>query len=285
MHLGSVEVKSCYDLSSDHTPVEMTISSNISERNYPLKLTSNKTNWNKYRDYVNNKLSANALLTTEENIEDAIQHLSDTLQDAAWAATPRETINKSSTYPAEIRQKVVEKRRLRRIFMTTRQPYDKRKYNTAARQLTRQIKEYENKSFSNYIQALSPTAETNYSLWKATRKLKRPQQHISPIRKEDGTWARSAEEKVECLAKHFASVFKPAENVSTIENKVLEYLDAPLQLSLPIEHFNSREVEQTIKKHTHPAKSPGFDLITGKMLQEMPSKGYELVTSIFNAIL
>jgi len=55
---------------------------------------------------------------------------------------------------------------------------------------------------------LSVTPETNYSLWKATKRLKRPQTH-HPIKKQHGNWARSKKEKTETFAEHFSKVFKP----------------------------------------------------------------------------
>ena len=62
-------------------------------------------------------------------------------------------------------------------------------------------------------------------------------------------------------------------------------MQVPLKLSPPIKPFSSSEVKNTIKTHTNPVKSPGYDLITGKVLQELPKKGYAFITSIFNAIL
>jgi hypothetical protein len=38
---------------------------------------------------------------------------------------------------------------------------------------------------------------TDYSLWKSTRHMMRSRAQISPIREEDGTWARSEQQKVE----------------------------------------------------------------------------------------
>jgi hypothetical protein len=39
-----------------------------------------------------------------------------------------------------------------------------------------------NEGIQDYLQGLTPTDATDYSLWKATRKIKQPQHQIPPIR-------------------------------------------------------------------------------------------------------
>ena len=49
--------------------------------------------------------------------------------------------------------------------------------------------------------------------------------------------------------------------------------------------FSTKEVKAMIANNINPKKSPGFDLITGKMIRELPQKGIQLFTYISNAIL
>jgi hypothetical protein len=72
----------------------------------------------------------------------------------------------------------------------------------------RRIKE---ETFQTYLQSLTATDDTDYSLWKATKRLKQPTQRIPPIRKTDQTWARNAKEKANDFAAHLEKVFKPIE--------------------------------------------------------------------------
>jgi len=44
-----------------------------------------------------------------------------------------------------------------------------------------------NKTFKPYLSGSSATDETDYSLWKATRRIKRPHAHLSTIRNENTT--------------------------------------------------------------------------------------------------
>lgn len=88
------------------------------------------------------------------------------------------------------------------------------------------LNEEKNKGIQDYLRKLSPTAATEYSLWKATKKLKQPQRVFLPIRREDGSWARNEMEKVSVLAIHLANVFKP--NLREIEPKEEEEIHSAL---------------------------------------------------------
>jgi hypothetical protein len=72
----------------------------------------------------------------------------------------------------------------------SRDPEDKRSYNEAARKLKDQIKRIKEETFQIHLQSSTATDDAYYySLWKATKRLKQPTQHIAPIRSADQTWA------------------------------------------------------------------------------------------------
>jgi hypothetical protein len=73
----------------------------------------------------------------------------------------------------------------------SRHPEGKQRYNEATRKLKDHIKRIKEKIFQTYLQCLTMKADTEYSFWKATKRLKQPTQCISPIRKADQTCARS----------------------------------------------------------------------------------------------
>jgi len=56
-------------------------------------------------------------------------------------------------------------------------------------------------------------------------------------------------------------------------------------MALPLQKIRIHEVENIIQHKTHPSKAPGYDLITGKILQELLKKGLRAVTQIHNAVL
>jgi hypothetical protein len=86
-------------------------------------------------------------------------------------------------------------------------------------------------------------------MWKATKKFKRPQISIPPIRKADRSWAKSDSEKTETFGEHLSQVFTPHDSNNHHNNDEIEkFLDAPCQMSLPVRAFSPNEVSQIIKK-------------------------------------
>jgi hypothetical protein len=49
------------------------------------------------------------------------------------------------------------------------------------------------------------------------------------------------------------------------------FVDVPCQMALPSKAFSPREVRQAINK-VNQHKAPGYDLITGKLLRQLPKK-------------
>jgi len=62
-------------------------------------------------------------------------------------------------------------------------------------------------------------------------------------------------------------------------------LNAPHQMTLPMKKIRINEVKNFIKHKIHPKKAPGYDLITGKVFQELFQKGLRAIIQIYNAML
>lgn len=281
------QVESSLDLSSDHSPIICTLSSSIMNVECPPRLCSKSTDWDHFRKLVNDKLSLKVSLKTGEEIEDAIELFNSTVQNSAWQSTPnlQREIPNQVNYPLEIKRKIAEKRRYRRIWQYTRNPRDKNILNTATQQLKRMLYRFKNERFDDFTSNLTSTEDTNYSLWKITKSLNQPRTPIPPIALPNGSWARDNKEKAEVFAKHLHDVFKPNDTVRAPNPDIEELLNSPTQLSLPIQSFTPTEVSKFVTTELKSSKAPGYDLITGKILKELPRKAIVLLTFIYNAIL
>jgi hypothetical protein len=58
----------------------------------------------------------------------------------------------------------------------------------------------------------------------------------------------------------------------------------PYQLKTPIHHLQRAEVQDIISS-LNPKKSSSYDLITGRILKELPIIGIKYLTQLFNAVL
>jgi len=79
-----------------------------------------------------------------------------------------------------MRELIAEKRKARQRWHQTRDPQDKTELNSLAQQLKREIKELTNDSISTYLRELTNDNNTDYSFWKATKKINRPVTQIPP---------------------------------------------------------------------------------------------------------
>jgi hypothetical protein len=92
--------------------------------------------------------------------------------------------------PLEVRDRIAVKRKLRKRWQLTRDPRLKTEMNRVTQDLRRTIIAIKQQSIAAYLQELTDDASTDYSLWKATTRLKRPVMSIPPLRKPDRTWAK-----------------------------------------------------------------------------------------------
>lgn len=113
---------------------------------------------------------------------------------------------------------------------------DKHKYYKIARELKTLIEKLKNESMQESLKGLSPSYATDYYLWKATRKLKRPLQSIPPRKYSDDLWARSDLEKATTCAEHLSKVFEPfPPQMSRMEEENIRAILVALnQMDLPI---------------------------------------------------
>lgn len=176
------------EMSSDHTPVLLTLWRQVTTINQKCKLHNKKTNWSNFRTRIEEILNIKISLRNEDDITTAVEHLNNCIQQAAWESTPFTGMRDPMlNYSQKIRDKVIEKRKLRKQWQLTRCPKLKTKLNYTIKQLKLLLDEERNSCIGNYLQNLDTTASSEYSLWKATRKLKQPQTVFPPLRRPDGS--------------------------------------------------------------------------------------------------
>lgn len=278
---------SCYDLSSDHSPVVVLLCCKATRQTKNCKLHTRKTNWSLFKELVENSLDCKIPLTTDEEVTQAVETFNNCIQQAAWDATP-ETVDQAQDlylYPKYILDLLKKKRQARKKWQTTKYPPDKAKFNKLASELKQALTNNKNHGINKYLQNLDATQATDYSLWKATAKLKRPILHQSPLKKDDGSWIRSDKDKSAAFAKHLSEVFTAHDCLSpSTEVTVSSLLKIPHQLDPPIKKFTNTEVRAAIKT-LKISKAPGYDLITAKILRELPNKGITFLTQLYNSVL
>ena len=95
--IEKINLVSNYDLSSDHSPLLMTMSSSVLQHSPPPKLSNKMTDWENFHQVVHEKLIGNMPLENSAQIDEAVEHLITTIQTAAWESIPPDSFVKSNT--------------------------------------------------------------------------------------------------------------------------------------------------------------------------------------------
>lgn len=277
------KIEPSLDLSSDHTAIIITLSTTVIWKEPVAKLCNKRTNWEQFQAIINTNINLKHRIKEPHEIEKAVQHLTEVIQDAAWKSTPddKKITTHDHNIPLQIKEILNEKRRARAKWQRSRNPRDKTQLNRLTHQLRTALIQARNETFKYYISNLTPN---DHSLWQATKKFKRPITSIPPIRKSDLSWAKTDEEKSNTLAQHLAQVFSLHTEVNAEDEEVYTFLDAPCQLSLPLKPCTPTEIWKAINK-INPHKAPGYDLINGDVLKHLPRKAIVLLTIVYNSMI
>ena len=108
---------------------------------------------------------------------------------------------------------------------------------------------------------------------------------IPPIRTANGSWAKNNSDKANIFAEYLEVIFQPNENSSKlgIKNIKENFTNEFCQDIQNIKLMTTREVMKEIKLNIKQKKSPGYDLITGEILHNLPKKAIIKITMLINA--
>jgi transposase len=176
--------KSCFDLSSNHSPILITLTADALNQENEQVLSNRNTNWDDFRHFISERLALDIPLKTEKDIKAAAMFINDTVQCAGWNAMPEhKTTLKAYDCPIIIKQKIENKIRLHRKWRHLQTPTSKRLHNRETQELQELLNNSKNDCIQTFLQGLTPTESTAHSLWKAIKKLK----HQKPSTTVDNT--------------------------------------------------------------------------------------------------
>jgi hypothetical protein len=150
-----IHCESSTELSSDHSPVIITLTSQIQTKLKPCRLHNNNTDWLMFRRLVASYLDLNVSLKTGTEITEAAEHFTSCVQQAAWEATPVYPDKQQNfTCSSSIRDKIAEKRKIRKLWHRTRCPQVKRRLNAAVREIKTLLQTEKNEGIEKYLMNL-----------------------------------------------------------------------------------------------------------------------------------
>ncbi len=118
--------------------------------------------------------------------------------------------------------------------------------------------------------SLDTSKNTNYSFWKVAKVARKPPDHIFPLRRQDGTWAKSEQERADVFADRLQNTFQ-TNYIDSDLHPVTKYNDGP-----SIKPITPKEIRSAIDK-LNLRKAPGLDLVDAKILKEVPKKALVMI--------
>lgn len=84
------------DLSSEHSHVMINLNSNIINKDKPVSLRNKATNWSIFRELLEERTVTDVPLHNADNMDEAVEALTRTIQKAAWDSTPTQIMSTKS---------------------------------------------------------------------------------------------------------------------------------------------------------------------------------------------
>ena len=239
-------------MDSDHLALVVTLQTDGSYVRQSPRLFTNRTNILAFRQHLESSIQLNSSLNSEEDIENAVDFLTENIHAAAIASTPPNPEPRPVSYgivlSREAKELIRSKRRLRRRAIQTQDPSDRILWYRVAIKLRNVLRDLRSDFFEQKLASMDYTIDANYSLWKCTKSLKRQPFRQVPIRCPGGELAKNESEQANAFGCHLETRFTNYE-FATLEQtrETLQSLQIPLQMSLPIQPIRLDEITEVIQ--------------------------------------
>lgn len=282
-------IKTYHELPSDHNPVVFTIKQDI-ETEPPRRRRHRdykKANWEGFRTEINQELKINRDLNSTNQIINEIEQVTTIIQNAINNNIPHAPDTREDDTPADIKNLIKERNRIRRQFQRGRNQDDADRMTQLNAEIkTRIWTNCENTWHSNIRKAIQEKG----NVWRfiKARKRKGNPSYIPTLEEGDAVHQTSAE-KANLLANTYAGVSRITKDLNDLETNAqveTEYQeilnedpDTP-----STENTSPMEIKKIIRA-MKPTKAPGIDEIMAISLKNIPRKMLAQLYYIYKACI
>lgn len=274
------------ELDSDHSPINMDMYNSAILKEVTTSITNKKTDWKAFREELNSIVTLKNPIDTQQQIEDEVALITEQIITVAKRNTPIVRRTKlAPKVPHELLEIISEARKVRKLWMKERTNALKNKLNRLNREVSKMSWFFKNKETENFLKHLTPTAPTDYSLWKATKYLKNQIFYSPPILDKHNVKVKDDEGKAKVFADHLESIFTPRKSLKDECDLADKLLEIEERDNLEVPKITKTELFDLIKYKVKLKKAPGADGITGEILKQLPMRVIAKLAEIFNAII
>ena len=193
-------------MGSDHFPIEISLdkplrrNTPLTESRYRFDKTDDDLLHNTMKDSLNN---TDTNITTQDQLKELAVTLCDKLMKAVDSSTPKSYSRNDPKSPISqaILELIKEKRRLRRLYNSTQDPYTKSTINKLQKEIRTKINQESTISWEKFCNSISLESDPKQSWRKITNFLKPKGPRCYPMLKLGNKTAKTNPEKTQPLAK------------------------------------------------------------------------------------
>lgn len=270
------------ELSSDHNPVLLQLGLDAAHQD---TITIRKTDWSEFTRIALENIGKVPDLTTTDDIDKAVNHLTATIQNGIEAATnTRETPHRAERPPQSIIDLISEKNRARKRAQRTLAPDDRTAANALTAKVRARLKEWRSDCWQRKVLSLDNDRRALFKMTKALRNRRAP---IPPIHGLNGV-AYTNDDKAEAFAVSLEDQFSPnyrdidVDHVGKTNKRVRRALrETPDNLR---DWTDFKEVSGIIRG-LESKKASGHDGISNVALKNLPRRAVSHLVAIVNGML
>jgi len=273
------------ELDSDHVPVKITINSSPQIYRKNDSLIKGKPDWIKFSNSVHSSLLIPKTISTTKIAEQTADHFTEVVTDAARACSNLASTNPPSfgILPPFISSLIRRKHIIRLIWQKQRNPTVKKILNKLTKEVQVALQNYRVSSYNKFLSNMHP-GESN--LWKETKRLLNQEINIIPPLRTDSNLVITDIDKCNVFSDilHLTFSHNHLGNLNNDSRVKLALEEHDYLVQKCIDYVTPNEVKKIIKNLPN-KKAPGHDKISNLMFKKLPSKGFVLLSTLFNSLL
>ena len=283
------------DVGSDHFPIHLDISNAALGSSINLSRNLKKTDWNLFRRLISESVEQEKIKTpiNVETIDSNLLILESEIIEKLDIVSPKKANKQKTwwTFTPEIKNKVKERRRIKRLAKVHKTPEIKKEYNRINKEVKNMISNQKHQNWKEMAENLS--VKTPTLAWRTINKIMssktNPEVGIKAIKDEEGNSALNDHEKSKLMAKHLNNKQSlptdPRFNQHLKEEIIESQKNQPEINNLDDNHNLNQNVTVTeLLNHLKKCKNKsaaGEDEINYLIIKNLPYNVLELIANTF----
>lgn len=281
----SHDIATIQALTSDHDPVMILLGNTYLHATPKTRLLYSKADWQRFRSHIHARLQTPFdKLDSTDQIDESVSLLTSTIRKAADISIPIVTTTPPDflTLPKSITHCIAMKNRARRHWQAFRTPDTRSEYNRLSAILRRDIKHFRHLKWQEKLSTLTVHDKTIWPMAKALQKRGTPNPPLITAR----GIALNSLDKAEAIADVLERAFTPNEpdqSTPDLGAHMEQVLSTAVTAAVPHEVLCTPEELVSILKSLNPRKAPGPDLVSSRLLLQLPGTAVARLFEIINS--